>query len=87
MPNLKLAKRSAAFEAIKQLHRMGELTDNLMPINRQKCLDLNRDTYFKSWDQFPDGKRFELIIQVISFFSVKIVDKLKFVFLNHLLCR
>lgn len=58
MPNLKLAKRSAAFEAIKQLHQLGELTGNLLPINRQKCLDLYRNVYFKSWDQFPDGRRF-----------------------------
>lgn len=50
MPTSKLAKRSAAFEAIKQLYYRGELTDNLMPINRTKCLDKYKDVYFHTWD-------------------------------------
>ncbi|XP_031624659.1 endoribonuclease Dicer-like [Contarinia nasturtii] len=52
MPTSKLAKRSAAFEAIKQLYYFGELTDNLMPINRNKCLDKYKDVYFRTWNDF-----------------------------------
>lgn len=56
MPHLKIAKRSAAFEAIKRLHGCGELSDNLLPINKRKCLEIYTDRYFKTWNQFKDGK-------------------------------
>lgn len=55
LPSLKLAKQSAAYNACVQLHKAGELTDNLMPFNKIKCLQSYRNVYFKSWDQFKDG--------------------------------
>lgn len=56
MPTLKLAKRSAAFEAIKKLYDYGELSENLMPYSRQKCLERYDDVYFKTWTEFKNGK-------------------------------
>lgn len=56
MPSLKMAKRSAAFEAIKQLHACGELSDHLKPIEPESCVELHSELYFKSWNQFKDGK-------------------------------
>lgn len=38
MPNIKLAKRSAFMEAVKKLHGMGELTDELTPRKRNEPL-------------------------------------------------
>lgn len=59
LPSLKLAKRSVAFKTIMELDKMelyniGELSDN--PIDKENCLDLYKDIYFKSWDQFESGK-------------------------------
>lgn len=56
MPTLKWAKRSAAFEAIKKLYDNGELSDNLMPYNRQKCLERFDEVYFKTWTDYRNGK-------------------------------
>lgn len=56
LPSLKVAKRSAAFEAIKKLYCCGELSENLLPIKGQKCLDKFKDVYFKTWQQFDGGK-------------------------------
>lgn len=64
LPTLKLAKRSAAFEAIKQLYHAGELSENLLPINRQKCLDKYKETYFKEWSQFEDGKKIKTFFMI-----------------------
>lgn len=55
MPTLKLAKRSAAFEAIKKLYEYGELSENLMPYNRQKCLERFDKVYFDTWTEFKNG--------------------------------
>lgn len=58
MPNIRLAKRSAAQKACVALHKCGDLSDNMLPINKKKCLDLVRETYFKHWqsDAFKNGK-------------------------------
>lgn len=55
MPSLKIAQRSAAFEAIKKLHQCGELSEKLLPINKRLCLKKYKDIYFKTWDKFADG--------------------------------
>lgn len=55
MPNLKMAKCSAALEAIKQLHACGELSDRLKPIKSDKCIELYAELYFKSWKEFKYG--------------------------------
>lgn len=55
LPSLKLAQRSAAFEAIKKLYNCRELSENLLPINKQKCLENFKSIYFKSWEQFESG--------------------------------
>lgn len=59
MPALKLAKRAAAFQAIKRLYEAGELTENLMPYKGDKCLEQFTDTYFNAWKQFPNGIPYE----------------------------
>lgn len=56
MPSRKIAKRSAAFETIKKLHECGELSDNLLPITKLKCVELFKDHYFRSWNQFKEGE-------------------------------
>lgn len=58
MPNIRLAKRSAAQKACVALHQCNDLSDNMLPINKKKCLDLVRDEYFKHWqsDAFKNGK-------------------------------
>lgn len=55
MPSLKGAKRSAAFETIKKLYAIGELTDRLMPVNREICLKRYEQVYFKHWSHFKMG--------------------------------
>lgn len=65
MPSLKLAKRSAAFEAIKQLYNIGELNDNLFPVNRLICLDRYKEVYFGTWKDFENGS-FSFAIKRIS---------------------
>lgn len=59
MPNIKLAKRSAAWKACVELHKCNDLSDNMLPINKKKCLDLFKETYFSHWDApaFKNGKR------------------------------
>lgn len=58
---LKWAQRSVAFETIKKLYEIGELSDSLLPIHKENCLQLYKDVYFQSWDQFVNGKCIELI--------------------------
>lgn len=57
MPSLRIAKRSASFEAIKQLYELNQFTDNLLPISSKKCLDKYSDLYFKTWKdpRFREG--------------------------------
>lgn len=57
MPNIKLAKRSAALKACVELYKAGELNDNLMPISNKKCIEKFKDVYFKLWssEEFKDG--------------------------------
>lgn len=50
------AKRSAAFDACVQLHKAGELDDNLMPINARRCLETVSGDYFRHWRQYENGK-------------------------------
>lgn len=76
--NLCVSRRSAAFEACKQLHEIGALSDNLMPFNKRKCIDTYRDVYFNSWSdpRFTDG-----LFKKKNIFSNKILRKTK-IFLN-----
>ncbi|XP_058457103.1 endoribonuclease Dcr-2 [Malaya genurostris] len=54
MRNVKLAKRSAAFNACKRLYENGELNDHLIPIDpKRKLLNLV-NVYFTHWEQFAD---------------------------------
>lgn len=64
MPNIRLAKRSAAQKACVALHQCKDLSDNMLPINKKKCLDLVRDEYFKHWqsDAFKNGKFIQMSI-------------------------
>lgn len=84
LPSLKLAQRSAAFEAIKQLHQCGELSENLLPINRQKCLANFKEVYFKSWEGFPNGNgiyqelvafEMDFVVTFFAFYSSQIIPK------------
>lgn len=72
--NLCVSRRSVAFEACKQLHKIGALSDNLMPFNKRKCIDTYRDVYFQSWSdpRFADG-----MFQKISS-PTKFYDKQKY---------
>lgn len=73
MPNLKIAKRSAAFEAIKQLHQYKELTDNLMPLGSKKCVERYFDQYFNHWNdpKFREGNLLILSIKSMYYFLTK----------------
>lgn len=59
MPNLKLAKRSAAFKACVKLYEQKALNENAMPVNSIKCMELQKDVYFKIWSspEFAKGKK------------------------------
>ncbi|XP_046627604.1 endoribonuclease Dicer isoform X1 [Neodiprion virginianus] len=48
MPSIKLAKRSAALNCCKELHRIGELTDNLLPVTVDLILE-DVDYLFPLW--------------------------------------
>lgn len=52
MANVKMAKRSAAFEACKKLYEMGELNDHLIPIDSKRQLANVSEIYFRHWKQF-----------------------------------
>lgn len=54
-PTTKLAKRSAALNAIKELHQKGELNDHLLPINKKRLMENVHDIYFKHWNEFLVG--------------------------------
>lgn len=52
MPNLKMAKQSAAFKACKLLYEQGDLNDNLMPITVQRKFESIKDIYFAHYQKF-----------------------------------
>lgn len=52
MPNLKLAKQSAAFKACKLLYESGDLNENLMPITVKRKFASINDIYFKHFENF-----------------------------------
>lgn len=64
MKNIKLAKRSAAFNACKKLYENGELTDYLIPIDSKLQLQSLSSVYFKHWNDFGDGE-FLLMLKCI----------------------
>ncbi|KAJ6637389.1 Endoribonuclease Dicer [Pseudolycoriella hygida] len=52
MPNLKMAKQSAAFKACKLLYKHGELNENLMPMTVKRKFDSLRNVYFEHFEKF-----------------------------------
>lgn len=54
MKNIKLAKRSAAFNACKKLYESGELNEHLIPIDSKYQLSHMEDVYFKHWKNFSE---------------------------------
>lgn len=54
MTNVKLAKRSAAFEACRKLYEAGELNDHLIPIDSKRQLANVSEVYFRHWKQFEE---------------------------------
>lgn len=58
MPNLKLAKRSAALKACVKLYEQKALNENAMPVNSIKCMALQKEIYFNVWNspEFARGK-------------------------------
>ncbi|XP_062563406.1 endoribonuclease Dcr-2-like [Armigeres subalbatus] len=54
MTNIKLAKRSAAFNACKRLYENKELNEHLIPIDSKRQLDDLQDVYFKHWKDFEE---------------------------------
>lgn len=52
MPNLKLAKQSAAFKACKMLYENNELNENLMPVTVKRKFDSINNIYFKHYKNF-----------------------------------
>lgn len=55
MPSLELAKCSAAFESIKKLHEIEELSDDLRPIKGNFELKFGK-IYTEWWGEFENGK-------------------------------
>ncbi|XP_053683457.1 endoribonuclease Dicer-like [Sabethes cyaneus] len=56
MTNVKLAKRSAAFNACKKLYEQGELSDYLIPIDSKRQLESLSNVYFEHWNKFADDR-------------------------------
>lgn len=56
MPNLKLAKQSAAFKACLLLYELKDLNENLMPITVKRKFETVKDIYFKHFKNF-EGNR------------------------------
>lgn len=54
MGSKQAAKRSAALEVIKELHRLGELTDKLLP-RSDKETEENFDFFFSHWEKEPQA--------------------------------
>ncbi|KAG4075988.1 hypothetical protein HA402_003814 [Bradysia odoriphaga] len=52
MPNLKLAKQSAAYKACILLYENNDLNDNLMPITVKRKFETLKDIYFKHYERF-----------------------------------
>lgn len=44
------AKRATALEVCKRLHKIGELTDNLLPVNEEEHILTNYDYLFIHWE-------------------------------------
>lgn len=57
MPSLKLARRSASYNAVKRLYDCGELTENLKPFDTDERLDRFDNVYFKTWTDYKQGTR------------------------------
>lgn len=55
MPSTKLAKRSAALNCCKELHQIGEITDNLLPVTVELILE-DVDYLFPNWIDEEKGK-------------------------------
>lgn len=55
MPSLKLARRSASYNAVKKLYDSGELTENLKPFDREERIERLDDVYFKTWTNYKQG--------------------------------
>lgn len=66
MPNLKLAKQSAAFKACKLLYDYNELNENLMLMTVKRKFDSLSDIYFKHYKNFKGSVR--PLIDFSSFF-------------------
>lgn len=56
MPSKVLAKRIAALQVCKLLHKMGELDDNLMPVGKETFKAFEED-----WNSFPMEETDELL--------------------------
>lgn len=54
MPNIKLAKRSAAFNACKKLYENKELSEHLIPIDSKNQLNQLKSVYFEHWKDFEE---------------------------------
>nr|QXE98926.1 Dicer-2 [Aedes aegypti] len=52
MRNIKLAKRSAAFNACRKLYENKELNEHLIPIDCKYQLNNLKDVYFRHWKDF-----------------------------------
>lgn len=55
--SVKLAKQHAAFKACIQLYEHGELTDNLVPVDDKKKLEIHNDEYFSHWNKYEEDKK------------------------------
>lgn len=55
MPSQKWGKKSVAFKACVELHRMGELDDHLEPVTAETILEKYHEVYFQSWNAFKNG--------------------------------
>lgn len=56
MRNIKLAKRSAAFNACRKLYENKELNEHLIPIDCKYQLNNLKDVYFRHWKDFDAGE-------------------------------
>ncbi|XP_055693642.1 endoribonuclease dcr-1 isoform X2 [Lutzomyia longipalpis] len=55
LPNKKLAKRSAAFNTCVELYHKGELSENLLPFNKEMNLLKVEDVYFSHWKKYKSN--------------------------------
>lgn len=54
MRSIKLAKRSAAFNACKRLYENGELSEHLIPIDSKRQIQKISHVYFRHWEEFKE---------------------------------